>query len=193
MTSSLSRRLANRRAEATQKLIVFCIHEIGFTLPIQAAEKVIVLGQVYGAPGGQGLKLTQYQDRQILVVDAKQRIFGTQESEAKLISQAQPISQQPSSSQLSRPENQDFREISPAYLLIIQDAQGDAFGIPLESQPKLRRVPLSAFKPLPPAFLAEGNIRCISALVVLGEEPPLFLLNLDQLLKVQIRSLPSVF
>jgi len=188
MTSSRSRRLANRRAEATQKLIVFYIHQIGFTLPIQAAEKVILLGEVYGAPDGQGLTFTRYQDRQILVVDAKQRIFGVQEPEAKRIAQQSTIHSPP-----SQPESSDFRSIAPDYLLIVQDPQGDSIGIPLDSQPSLRRVPLSAFKPIPSAYLANGKIRCISALVVIGEEPPLFLLNLDQLLKMQTRSLSSPY
>ncbi|MBI4785113.1 MAG: chemotaxis protein CheW [Oscillatoriophycideae cyanobacterium NC_groundwater_1537_Pr4_S-0.65um_50_18] len=183
MSSSLSRRLANRRAEATQKLIVFCIHQTWFTLPIQAAEKVVSLGQVYGAPDGQGLRFTHYQDRQILVIDAKERIFGRREA-IKLIAPQQTAELQPS-------PNADLPVFPPAYLLIVQDLQGESVGIPLDSQPTLRRVPLSAFKPLPTAYLVAGNIRCISALVVIKAESPLFLLNLEQLLQVQTRSLPA--
>ncbi|MBW4657434.1 MAG: chemotaxis protein CheW [Drouetiella hepatica Uher 2000/2452] len=203
MPSSLSRRLANRRAEATQKLVVFSIHQTGFTLPIQAIEKVIPLGELYGAPNGQGLRFTHYKDQQILVIDAQQRIFGIQQQEVKLIS-SQPAVDSPSAqivspdnldspNNLDSHNNLDFRASAPAYLLIIQDSQGDFVGIPLYSQPSLRRVPLSAFKPLPSAYLAGGKIRCVSALVVIPEEPPLFLLNLDQLLKVETRSLPSTF
>ncbi|HEY9627138.1 MAG TPA: chemotaxis protein CheW [Coleofasciculaceae cyanobacterium] len=187
MSSSLSRRLANRRAEATQKLIVFCIHQTWFTLPIQAAEKVVSLGQVYGAPDGQGLRFTHYQDRQILVIDAKERIFGRREA-IKLIAPQQTAELQPSPESLP---DTDLPVVSSAYLLIVQDLQGESVGIPLDSQPMLRRVPLSAFKPLPTAYLVEGNIRCISALVVIPAESPLFLLNLEQLLKMQTRSLPA--
>ncbi len=208
MSSPLSRRLANRRAEATQKLVVFSIYQTGFTLPIQAIEKVIPLGQLHGAPDGQGLRFTHYQDRQILVVDAQERIFGIQQPEVRLISSQasslqasslqasslQAISPQATddspSSQIFPPDNLNFRVKSLAYLLIIQDSLRDFIGIPLYSQPSLRRVPLSAFKPLPLAYLADGNIRCVSALVVIQEEPPLFLLNLDQLLKVEPRSFP---
>ena len=214
MPSPLSRRLANRRAEATQKLVVFSIHQTGFALPIQAIEKVIPLNQLYGALDGQGLRFTHYQDRQILVVDAQERIFGIQQREVRLISpqasslqasslqasSLQASSLQASSlqaaddspsSQIFLPDNLNFRVNSPAYLLIVQDNARDFIGIPLYSQPSLRRVPLSDLKPLPSAYLTDGNIRCVSALVVIQGEPPLFLLNLDQLLKVELRSLPS--
>ena len=77
MSSALSRRLANRRAEATQKLIVFRIGQAQFALPIQAAERVVKLEQLYGAPSGSGLQFTHYQNREILVIDAEQQIFGT--------------------------------------------------------------------------------------------------------------------
>jgi chemotaxis signal transduction protein len=70
------------------------------------------------------------------------------------------------------------------YLMIIEDMQGASIGIPLHSPPMLRRVPKSAFSPVPAIYLVEGNIQCISALITVSEsEPPLFLLNLDQLLQ----------
>ncbi|NJR61659.1 MAG: hypothetical protein HC769_24185 [Cyanobacteria bacterium CRU_2_1] len=69
-------------------------------------------------------------------------------------------------------------------MLIVQNPQGELIGIPLDSAPSLRRVPRSAFAPLPPTYLTEGGVRCVSALIVLNpKEAPLFLLNLDQLLQ----------
>ncbi|NJR64546.1 MAG: hypothetical protein HC772_03205 [Leptolyngbyaceae cyanobacterium CRU_2_3] len=207
MTSSLSRRAVKRRVEATQKLIAFCIQQQWFTLPIQAAERVMVLDQVYGSPDGRGLRFTHYQDRQILVIDAKQRIFGS--SESKLghpnLLGAQPSASTPQAVDLATPASdlaiqttdlvtQDSQTpVSPTYLLVVRDAQGEPIGIPLESQPTLRNALISAFKPLPAAYLAEGKIRCISALVVpTGSAPALLLLNLDQLLQFQTRSLPPI-
>jgi purine-binding chemotaxis protein CheW len=184
MTSSLSRRSSKRRAEPTQKLIVFSIQQEWFTLPIQAAEKVVVLDKLYGSPDGQGLRFTHYQDQQILVIDPKQRIFGSQPPQ---LANQNLLAAQASDSNLQVPAS------APGYLLIVRDVQGELVGLPLESQPTLRQAPISAFKPLPPAYLADGKIRCISALVVsTGEAPPLFLINLDQLLHLQTRSLPPI-
>ncbi|WP_225913953.1 hybrid sensor histidine kinase/response regulator [Leptolyngbya ohadii] len=55
---------------------------------------------------------------------------------------------------------------------------------------KHRQLARSAFAPIPPTYLVESGIRCVSALVKPSEtEPPLFFLNLEQLLSV--RSLPA--
>jgi chemotaxis signal transduction protein len=157
--SRISRRIANRRAEPLQKLIAFQIQQVGLALPIQLARKVIPLGVVYGAPIG-GLSLTRYQNLEIPVIDAAFRLFGAREAiETQL------------------PDDQ-------RHLLIVLDSQSQPMGIPLDTPPALRRVPRSAFAPIPAAYLATGNIRCVSALVHVAEdEPPLFLLDLGQLLQ----------
>ena len=59
--SRISQRLANRRSEPLQKLIVFQIRQERFAVLIQFAKKVVPLGLVYGAPQG-GISLTRYQD-----------------------------------------------------------------------------------------------------------------------------------
>ncbi|WP_088893415.1 hypothetical protein [Leptolyngbya ohadii] len=74
--------------------------------------------------------------------------------------------------------------------LLILDWSEELLGIRLEAPPVLRRVARSAFAPIPPTYLVESGIRCVSALVKPSEtEPPLFFLNLEQLLSV--RSLPA--
>ena len=70
------------------------------------------------------------------------------------------------------------------HLMIVEDIQGSLIGVPMDSPPTLRRVPKSAFSPIPAIYLAEGNIQCVSALITVSEnEPPFFLLNLDQVLQ----------
>jgi chemotaxis signal transduction protein len=136
---------------------VFRIRQDWFALPIQFAQRVIPLGLVYGAPQG-GVSLTRYQDQEIPVIDVEYRVFGGVED---------------------RPVFNIQR-----HLMIVQDAQGAPVGIPFEAQPTLRRVAKSAFAPVPAVYLAEGNIQCVSALIQVAEdEPPLFLLDLDQLLQ----------
>ena len=174
--SRISQRLSNRRSEPLQKLIVFRIRQEWFAVLIRFARKVIPLGLVYGASQG-GISLTRYQDREIPVIDIDRRVFG----QAVNLSLTPAL---PASINASAPENPLSIAENQRHLMIVEDIQGAAIGIPLDSLPMLRRVPKSAFSPVPAIYLAEGNIQCVSALIMVSEnEPPFFLLNLDQLLQ----------
>jgi purine-binding chemotaxis protein CheW len=171
--SRISQRLANRRAESLQKLIVFRIRREWFAVPIQLAQKVVPLGLVYGASEG-GISLTRYQNQELPMIDVERRIFG---HGVDLSSQPMLPGSRDSLSSRSTPEEQ-------RHLMIVEDQEGLLIGIPFDSPPMLRRAPKSAFSPIPAVYLAEGNIRCVSALITVSEsEPPFFLLNLDQLLQ----------
>lgn len=178
-----SRRSTRRKgAEATQQLIVFRLRNEGFALPIRAVQKVIPMGNVYGAPGGTGVSLTLYQDQELLVIDAEHRIFRGvpfQDSESSAI-------RMPCASSLQRTTVQ-------RYLLVVQSSTGKVVGLPIEEPPSLHRVPSRAFAPLTSDYISYGNIRCVSALIkVNNDEPPLFLLNPDQLVQPQQVLPPSV-
>jgi chemotaxis signal transduction protein len=169
--SRISQRLANRRAEPLQKLIVFRIRREWFAVPIQFAEKVVPLGKLYGASAG-GISLTRYQDQEIPVIDAERRIFGhgVDWSSSPML---------PGGMAVARSPLEDQR-----HLMIVADQDGLFTGIPFDSPPMLRRVTKSAFSPIPAVYLAEGSIHCVSALITVAEgEPPFFLLNLEQLLQ----------
>lgn len=162
-----------------QQLIVFRVQQEWFGLPIQTVCKVIPMGQIYGAPQAGGMSLMHYQNQEILVIDVIPRIFKRSPTRS-LPASATTIASLP-----SQPSNQP-------HLLIVQNQQKEFIGIPLDSPPSLRRVPQSAFTPLSSTYLAQGNIQCVCALVVaVKDEPPLFLLNLDQLLQTQPLQLPS--
>jgi chemotaxis signal transduction protein len=187
MTSS---RVAKRRV-TTRQLITFCLRQEGFALPIQVVQKVIPLGEVYDVSSVTGTSLTRYQNQEISVIDIEQRIF----SDTALNSDSR-LPQLSSSTVLALPEAQlteinlvsssQFNTFQQRYLLLLQTAQQELVGISLDTQPMLCRVSESAFTPLPSTVVAEGNIRCISALVVLpNSRPPLFLLNLHQLVQPQ--------
>ena len=177
-----SRRSHRRIAETTQQLIVFRLRNEGFALPIRAVQKVIPMGNVYGAPGGTGVSLTLYQDQELLVIDPEHRIFRgalPQDSQASELRQERVES-------LSGTTEQ-------RYLLILQSSQGKVVGVPIKEPPSLHRVPSSAFAPLTSDYISYGNIRCASALVKLNsDEPPLFLLNPDQLVQPPQVLPPSV-
>lgn len=174
--SRISQRLANRRAEPLQKLIVFRIRQEWFAVLIQFAQKVVPLGLVYGAPQG-GISLTRYQGCEIPVIDIERRIFGDMVN-LSVMQTLSGVGDRPEES-FPQPVLENQR-----HLMIIEDTQGSLVGVPMDSLPTLRRVPKSAFSPIPAIYLAEGSIRCISALVTVSEsEPPFFLLNLDQVLQ----------
>jgi chemotaxis signal transduction protein len=183
-----SRRFENRQAHrATRQIIVFQIQQEWFALPIEFVHRVIPLGQVYGVPHGQGLSLTRYENREIPVIDIESRVFVNW-SELQAASMSSTASEfEPYIPMPVEPE-EDTHQASPPpaqrYLLITQTSQSDWVGIPLATQPALRRVPESAFTPPPASYLTNGNVRYVSALVMLDDKhPSLFLLNLHQVVR----------
>jgi chemotaxis signal transduction protein len=176
--SRISQRLANRRAEPLQKLIVFRIRQEWFAVLIQFAQKVVPLGLVYGAPQG-GISLTRYQGQEIPVIDIERRVFGNEPSIAPFPEAIAVLTEAPApnAEAIASPFS------AQPHLMIVEDAQGALIGVPMDSAPVLRRVPKSAFSPVPDIYLAEGTIRGVSALITVSEdESPFFLLNLDLLL-----------
>ncbi|HAG83643.1 MAG TPA: chemotaxis protein CheW [Cyanobacteria bacterium UBA12227] len=177
-----SRRYANRKAQATQQLIVFSLYSEGFALPIRSVQKVIPMGKIYGAPEGGAAGLILYQEQELLVLDVEHRIFkGTPRQKLSLSSSSQdaiaPV--------FTVPEEQEDQSLQ-RYLLIVQNRAGKIVGLPIDSAPSLQRIPESAFTPLTPDYMAEGNIRCVSALIIQNKDkPPLFLLNPEQLVQSQ--------
>jgi purine-binding chemotaxis protein CheW len=177
-----SRRSSRRLAQATQQIIVFRLRNEGFALPIMAVQKVIPLSQIYGAPGGGGVGLTLYQDRELIVIDSGQKIFRGEPSRDSSKSEL------PSQAEAALDETTQDR-----YLLIVQNSSGQVVGLPIEKPPSLQRVPTSAFAPLSASYIAEGNLRCVSALIKLSsEEPPLFLLNPEKLVQSQQALPPAI-
>lgn len=66
------------------------------------------------------------------------------------------------------------------YLVIVNlhEQTQDLLGLPIDSQPVMRRVTKSNFKTLPQAYLNQGNINCVSKkMIELPEHPPIFLLD----------------
>jgi len=180
--SRLAARAAHAKADAKQQLILFSLQGEWFALPIVAAQKVIPMGAVYGSSQGFGTGLTHYLGHDIPVIDIMQKIF-VNSSQSRLL-----IGDSPSSAE----SNADPSSLEK-YLLIVQNVHnGELIGLPIDSQPTLRRIPQSAFAPIPPTYLSDGKIRCISALIK-GDKghPPAFLLNLEQLFQPQTALPPS--
>lgn len=181
-----SRRSAARKAEPTQQLIVFHLRNEGFALPIRAVQKVIPMGSVYGSAQGTGVGLTLYQEQELLVINIEHRIFKTtlaldSASRASEQSAAPPSDILPS-----------FGATVGRYLLLMQNSSRKLVGVPLSDPPVLQRIPESAFAPLTSDYMTYGHIRCVSAMIIQGQDkPPLFLLNPDQLVQPQQALPPS--
>ncbi|MEQ8752600.1 MAG: chemotaxis protein CheW [Coleofasciculus sp. G1-WW12-02] len=183
-----SRRSTNRKPQPTQQLIVFRLYTEGFALPIRAVQKVIPRGKIYGAPQGGAVGLTLYQDQELLVIDVDHRIFKGAEPPKLSLS-----SSQRDAAESARTASEKWEDdTEQRYLLIVQNRAGKIVGLPIDSPPSLQRVPESAFKPLTADYMAQGNLRCVSALVRQNpEDPPLFLLNPEQLIQSQQTLLPG--
>lgn len=184
--SPKSQRLRSRKAEFTHQIIVFRVRQEWFALPIQVAQKVIPLGNLYGGGAGSEVSLTLYQDREIPVLDIQQRIFGTKP--IPLLPSQASSEHPPHSANPSPPvsKGNNTPPLPERFLLLIQSATDATIGFPIDAQPMLRRVTESAFVPLSETYLTGGQVRCVKCLIVPApDQPPIFLLNLDQLLQTQ--------
>ena len=158
-SSRLARRLASKKQEKKQQLITFLLGKEQFSIPIDFVDKVTTLDKVYGDPQQKGVSLTNYQGRELIVIDVAQRIFGVTD-----IGNNQP--------------NNEVR-----FLLIFKNRDNDILGLPIDSHPSIIRVPKSAFIPLPDIYLTQGNIHCISSTIIKVEnQSPYFVLDINQLL-----------
>lgn len=169
-----SQRFAAVQTEITEQIITFCLRQEWFALPILEVQKVIPLGKVYGDPQGTGISITAYENQEILVIDVAQFIF-------------QDLS---SSDLVSTEIDATTADVSwldweqQRYLVIINfnKTTQNLLGLPIDSQPVMRRVTKSNFKTLPEAYLNQGNINCVSEEIIeLPEHPPIFLLSTQSL------------
>ena len=158
-SSRLARRLASKKQEKKQQLITFLLGKEQFSIPIDFVDKVTTLDKVYGDPQQKGVSLTNYQGRELIVIDVAQRIFGVTDIG----------------------NNQRNNEVR--FLLIFKNRDNDILGLPIDSHPSIIRVPKSAFIPLPDIYLTQGNIHCISSTIIKVEnQSPYFVLDINQLL-----------
>ncbi|WP_299490362.1 chemotaxis protein CheW [Acaryochloris sp. IP29b_bin.137] len=167
-SSVRSQRGANRNTEATEQLIAFKLRGEWFALPVAVVQKVIPMGKVHGDPNHTGISLTLHQGQEITVVDVGHRIFN-EEAQFSL-DHATPIQEPQKGQALQR------------CLVLVHTPEGGVVGVPIDSQPAIRRAGKSQFAPLPSSYLDRGNIHCVSSMIVDdGGLEPLFLLDPQQL------------
>ena len=158
------RRFRQTAHQPTQQIIAFRLHQDWFALPIEAVAHVMQLGQHYGDPQNQGISLMMFQDQELAVIDVSQRVFSigaTATAPAK-----------------ESPENR--------CLVVVKNQAGQKVGLPIDSQPEIRRVLQEKIVQLPETYQERGDIRCISQMMIDVEDnqPPLFILDPEQLTQV---------
>ena len=115
-----SSRFARQQKNITQSLIVFTLRREWFALPIDMVQKVIPLGAVYGDPQGTGISLTEYQNREVVVIDMASRIFK---------------------------QNKAKNSINPSYLLILNHLSLDLVSIGHNNHAYPASFPLRSVRP----------------------------------------------
>lgn len=176
-----SRRSGTIQTENTKQMITFRLYQEWFALPILAVQKVIVLGEVYGDPQKKGIGLTAYEGQEIIVIDVAKFIFQDLPK-----SNLDPTDIDNTHASFFS-ESLSFDVTSQQYLIIIDLPQSSpsSLGLPIDSQPVMRRVAQSAFKALPDAYLKQGNIQCLSQKIIeLTDCPPIFLFEPQSLAKI---------
>lgn len=168
LTTSRHRRLASTSKQATRQLITFQLRQEWCALPINAVEKVVMMGKVYGDPQQTGVSVTSHEGRELLVVDVGHRIFGESYSDMS-----------------SAPVFATDKNVT-RFLLVVRDDSGQSIGLPIDSAPAVRRVPVDSVSSLPSTYQAEGSLRCVSSLAVdTGDAPPIFVLDTSRLCQVE--------
>ena len=159
-----SRRFEARKSNSSLQIITFKLASEWFALPILEIQKVVMLGKVSGDPSGRGIGVTTHENQEVLIVDVAVQIFdrsSTSETKTLFLD-----------NQLQR------------YLVLLTDQNNNIIGLPIDCQPAMQRIHQADFKPLPEAYLASGNIQCISGQIIdLDDHPPLFLLDKSKLIE----------
>ena len=153
-SSVRSRRFAAIKKETSKQIISFSLLDECFALPIDSVQKVTPLGQIYGDPRGIGISLTNHEGKELLVLDID-RIFQN------LFTKNNPT------------------PIQQRFLLVVENQAKDIIGLPIDSAPTLRRVPISSFKPLPKAYANKGNIKFLSSTTIQLKDNSSSILLLD--------------
>jgi chemotaxis signal transduction protein len=141
-----SRRLAAQQAEATQRMIIFQLRQSTFALPLDKVHKATTFDRLFGDANGAGVLLTTYQGRELTVIDVDNKIFG----------QA-PTVLPPLKSMVAQQSSQ------VGHLLVLQRADGQQIGLPIDSPPSIQSIAASAFLPLTATDPQHGNLLCVIA------------------------------
>jgi chemotaxis signal transduction protein len=164
LTPLRARRFANRITEPTQQYVTFRLRQYWFALPVEALQRVSSADAGNRDETGTGMADPEPDD--LTVINVGQRIFA---AESAAVS-SRPLGSLPA------------RETEATCFIVIQTSTGDRLGLPIDSQPKLLRIPQSRLSPFPLEHPAYGQLQSVCAIMTESDlAEPIFLLNADRL------------
>lgn len=171
ITRRVSRRTKALPGSPLHQMITFPVRQDWFALPIQMAQKVLPLSALEGNGTFQDAGMLALEGQQIPLVDLERHIY--RDLPRVVLPPAEA-------------GGGDVLEVlvDPRHVLLIRLPQiAEPLGLIVSETPLLRRVPQSAFGPVPGVFLAMSQMRCVNAVITLSDkEAPIFLLDLTQVL-----------
>ena len=158
-TSQSLKHSNTRNAVTSLKVVVFGINNLNFGLRIETVYKVLHQTPVYSS-GLNSVGIAHIGDREITVVDLHRRLF-----QSSMTNQTQ----------------------QGVYLIVVQNTDGELYGIPVEAAPALMDVPFSTIRALPESYRHADTLGIASSVAVIpqtdGTPLTLFLVDVEQILK----------
>jgi chemotaxis signal transduction protein len=154
-----ARRSANRPVESTQQVIIFCLRQKWFALPMEVVKRVTSLNFSI-SKSNEPMNAAEAADIAVIAINADQKIFLN--SGSVLGSHAESH--------------------EPERFLIVLQTSSQTYGLTISSAPKMLRISPSSVLPYSPAESTLEQMHCISSIVNRVDAPQtLFLLNPEQL------------
>jgi chemotaxis signal transduction protein len=170
-----ARRNANRPVESTQQMIIFCLRQLWFALPMAAVKRVSELQASTNRSLQHLGAVASVDDTGLTKIDADQKIF----LKARSVFNSQAQFQQ-----LRVPElkAQQPKAQEPAFSIVFQAPNGEAYALTISSAPKMQRISPESIVPFSPDDVSIEPMECISGIVRQANHPQtLYLLNPEQL------------
>lgn len=141
------------------ELIVFNLGRLNLALRINSVYKVTNYASISGSGTG-FIGVTQVEDREVTVIDLYQRFFKS---------------------------NQLSEYSTGGYIVLVQTATGELYGIPVVHTPALMEVPLSLLRVLPESYRYADTLDIASHVAVIPQGTSsltVFVLDIERLLPV---------
>jgi purine-binding chemotaxis protein CheW len=146
-----------RQATSFLKIVVFSMGNLNLALRIDAVYKVVNHTSTYGS-GIRSVGVTHLGESEITVVDLHQQFFKASQGDSSNLND---------------------------YLIVVQNATGELYGIPVAETPSLMEVPLSMIRILPESYRRADTLDIANHVAVIPQESgtlTVFLLDVDRLL-----------
>jgi chemotaxis signal transduction protein len=156
-----ARRNANRPVESTQQVIMFCLRQHWFALPMETVKRLSSLDFSVSNTHEPISATDSTHDAELTTISANQAIFLDARSALD-----------------SEVESQEPDEPLARFLIVVQRSNGETYGLTILTAPKMQRISATSIAPFSPTDPALELMQCISGVVNQAVDPQtLYLLN----------------